>query len=275
MRKNVNAAICPGQSYTLPSGQTVDSAGVFTDTIKTVAGCDSIITTTLAVLQPVVNSQTAFICDGATYTLPWGGTVSTGGVYGDTLRNTFGCDSLINKVILIVQATPVVSISKSNDVDCVIGTTQLTASGGIGYAWQPAASLSNANIYNPVASPSATTVYHVTVSSGNGCYGEDSITVQVMTDEAVNGYQLPTAFTPNGDGYNDCFGVKSWGAITNLNFNVYNRVGNLIFTTRDPSQCWDGTYNGIKQLPGTYVYIVTAQTVCGKVSRKGTVVLIR
>jgi len=69
--------------------------------------------------------------------------------------------------------------------------------------------------------------------------------------------------------------VKTWGYVTNLDFSVYNRWGNLIFHSTSSLKCWDGTYNGIRQASGTYVYQVSAKTICGNVYRKGTIVLIR
>jgi gliding motility-associated-like protein len=86
---------------------------------------------------------------------------------------------------------------------------------------------------------------------------------------------MPSAFTPNGDGINDCFGVKKWGNTSQLQLDIYNRFGVRIFSGNDSNPCWNGTYKGITQAPGTYVYQVVATTNCGEVYRKGTVVLIR
>jgi len=128
---------------------------------------------------------------------------------------------------------------------------------------------------NPVATPTQTTMYYVQISNTNGCTAQDSIEVKVIVGEAENGYMLPTAFTPNNDGYNDCFGIKKWGYVTDLDFSVYNRWGNIIFHTNNSSNCWDGTYNGVQQPTGAYVYQIRAKTICGNVYRKGTIVLIR
>ncbi len=86
---------------------------------------------------------------------------------------------------------------------------------------------------------------------------------------------MPSAFTPNSDGKNDCFGVKHWGLVSDLDLSVYDRTGRKLFETSDPSRCWDGSYNGEKLGSGTYVYQVSATTICGPVYRKGTIVLIR
>jgi gliding motility-associated-like protein len=89
------------------------------------------------------------------------------------------------------------------------------------------------------------------------------------------GYWMPNAFTPNNDGHNDCYGIKFWGIIDELDFGIYNRWGERIFHTTRPGDCWDGTYKGVKQNPDVFVYLITAKTSCGEVFRKGTFTLIR
>jgi len=271
---NVNASICAGSSYTLPSGKVVDVAGMYTDTLSTAAGCDSVVITTLRVVSPKTAARTVTICEGDQYRLQWGLAVNAAGVYNDTTRSIMGCDSIINSITVVVRTRPVITITKANDVDCVKGSSQLTASGGANYSWKPANTLNNASLYNPVASPGQTTVYYVTATSASGCIATDSIEVRVATSP-VNGFEVATAFSPNGDGTNDYFDVKHWGHITNLEFNVFDRMGYLLFHTTNPSESWDGTYKGRALQGGTYVYQVSAITNCGRVLRKGTVVLIR
>ena len=174
-----------------------------------------------------------------------------------------------------INARPNITVSKSNDVDCVLGQAKLLATGGVRYLWSPASSLNNVNISNPVASPSETTTYYLQATGASGCIIQDSLLVKVIKGEAENGYLLPSAFTPNGDAQNDCFGVKTWGFVTGLDVSIYNRWGNLIFHATNAGNCWDGTYKGEAQPPGAYIYQVRAKAICGDVYRKGTVVLIR
>jgi gliding motility-associated-like protein len=272
-----NRTICQGQTYTLPWGQVVSSSGTYRDTLHfTVTNCDSLYRiVNLSVTPAAVSGITASVCSGDTYTLPWGTVVSTAGIYRDTTRTAIGCDSLIRSVTLTVMPKPTVTISKSNDIDCMVGTSKLNATGGVNYLWQPGSSLSNAAISNPVATPTATTMYRVRVTSSNGCFKDDSIQVKVIPGAAANGFLLPTAFTPNGDGKNDCFGLRTWGNVTNVRFEIYNRWGEIVFRTSDPSQCWDGTYKGERQSTAVFVYQVWADTFCGPVYRKGTVTLVR
>jgi hypothetical protein len=90
-------------------------------------------------------------------------------IYADTATVTLG-GSLSN-----------VAINPSSASVCAGGSVQLTASatGATTYSWSPATGLSNANIANPVASPSATTTYTVTAMNAAGCSGTATVTVNV------------------------------------------------------------------------------------------------
>lgn len=177
--------------------------------------------------------------------------------------------------LITVDAKPVLTITKSNDIDCVTGEARLTASGGGSYEWYPANTLTGAHSYNPIARTDRDTWYHVKATGLNGCVSEDSIRVQVFKNGNVNSYPVVTAFTPNSDGRNDCFRVKNWGYIKSMELAVYNRWGQQMFITTNPGDCWDGRFRGVEQPPGTFVYTIKAETLCGTVVKKGTLVLIR
>jgi gliding motility-associated-like protein len=100
------------------------------------------------------------------------------------------------------------------------------------------------------------------------------ITVNASKD-GIPRFVVPNAFTPNGDRNNDCFGIQRWGNAKVEEFAVYNRWGQLIFKTNNPARCWDGTLNGKPLDAGGYVYVIKAKTLCGEVTRKGMVMLIR
>jgi len=53
---------------------------------------------------------------------------------------------------------------------------------------------------------------------------------------------VPDAFTPNGDGYNDILYVRGWGIDQLISFKIFNRYGELVFETNDKNIGWDGTY---------------------------------
>jgi gliding motility-associated-like protein len=167
------------------------------------------------------------------------------------------------------------SVQKSNDISCLQPSAQLRASGGVSYAWSPPDGLNDLRLYNPVASPAATTTYQVQITKANGCIVTDTITVFVGTGNLDNAFLVPNAFTPDGDGKNDCFGIRHWGAVSNVHFSIYNRWGVMVFQTSDPQRCWDGSYKGALLPTASFVYFIEATTPCGHVVRKGTVTLVR
>lgn len=88
---------------------------------------------------------------------------------------------------------------------------------------------------------------------------------------------VPNAFTPNGDGFNDYLYPLNAYKADDLEFNVYNRLGQLIFHTTDWTKKWDGTVSGHVQSSGNYVWTLryTNRDTSQKVFLKGTSVLIR
>jgi gliding motility-associated-like protein len=172
-----------------------------------------------------------------------------------------------------VNRLPTVNVSSSNDIDCANTISQLNASGASSYLWTPSNTLNNASIASPIASPTINTSYNVVGFDSNGC--ENSAAVEVKVSDKEGGYYVPNAFTPNGDGLNDCFGVKQWGNVADLYFIIYNRWGEKVFETRNINICWDGQQKGSPADPGNYVYYIQSKSPCGDQVRKGNVLLIR
>lgn len=180
------------------------------------------------------------------------------------------------QVRVTVNPGPVVQASKANDVNCVVHTAQLQASGtpGTSYLWAPVTGLDHPNLPNPVSGPETTTTYFVTGTNQHGCSAVDSVTVYVEAEGKVT-FMVPNAFSPNGDGRNDCFGVKTWGGAIIEEFSVFNRWGERVFSSKNATACWDGRFKGELQPAGGYVYVIKAKTVCGHIKRSGTLVLVR
>ena len=177
--------------------------------------------------------------------------------------------------LIKIAERPQTTVSKDNDINCISGSTYLHATGGAYYLWMPDTTLSNARINNPLAQPLVSKFYHVAITAASGCIVHDSVFVKVDFSNADNGFPVASAFTPNGDGLNDLFGIKYWGVVTDFDFKVFDRRGDILFATTDPFKKWDGAFKGTMQTRGTYVYQIRAKTNCGTVYRKGTVVLIR
>jgi gliding motility-associated-like protein len=107
-----------------------------------------------------------------------------------------------------------------------------------------------------------------------GCSDSISKKVRVLNNCFI---AVPTAFTPNNDGLNDYLYPNNAIKAENLQFNVYNRWGQLVFSSRDWQKKWDGKVNGIPQASGVYVWFLsyTHSETGQKVFQKGTTTLIR
>jgi gliding motility-associated-like protein len=159
---------------------------------------------------------------------------------------------------------------------CKADTITLQASGGESYSWSPCTGLSNCNIPNPILSPGTTMNYIVTVTDKNGCIDTDTMFVK-YTNPDVTLY-IPDAFTPNNDGINDQFKpLISLRGQADAEWKLFNRFGNMIFSSNSSTTGWDGNYKGVPQPAGNYSYLINikATGACPARNMKGTVLLIR
>ncbi len=152
-------------------------------------------------------------------------------------------------------------------------TVHLNADGGYYYTWLPATGLDNSNIKDPVAMPNEPTLYTVyAMNQYGGCRDSATIMVDYVNDQEF----IPSAFTPNGDGKNDVFKIVNMRSQILLQFRVYDRWGQLLFNTTDPSQGWDGKYNGNVMDAGVYLYIINVGQPDGsQKTYRGDVTLLR
>lgn len=115
-------------------------------------------------------------------------------------------------------------------------------------------------------------------SSGNRSAASDSVCI---TSVVCGKYHLPNVFTPNRDQINDLLIPFPYSGVQSIDLQIFNRWGNLVFTTQDPDINWDGNLEGTDQpVPdGVYYYVcdVNEITETGTVKRtiKGSVTVIR
>jgi gliding motility-associated-like protein len=159
---------------------------------------------------------------------------------------------------------------------CAGSALGLYVSGAVSYSWQPCNNLSNCNSASPVITPAGDMVYTVTGRDQNNCVDSAQITVKVITNDK-NNVHVPTAFTPNGDGNNDTWGVLSSAPLQNFNLRVFDRWGINVFNSKDQGKKWDGRINGAKAPTGTYVWVLNYKNGagCADMKTKGTIMLIR
>lgn len=120
--------------------------------------------------------------------------------------------------------------------------------------------------------PNPANIVCQTVFNAAGCFDSTCIPVESIIN-IVN--DLPSAFSPNGDGVNDVFIVRGFG-ISKMTLRVYNRQGLMVFESRTQSIGWDGKYKGTPQPMDAYAWTLDIEYFNGeKVRKKGDVTLLR
>ena len=188
----------------------------------------------------------------------------------DTLRDACGNDSVIVSYKPVMLQGPLYNI-KNIDTIFEGGSLTLPANNNASITWRAHPTLSCSNCAHPVARPAVTTIYYVT-SRLDECSITDMFTLVVLKDAVIN---IPTAFTPNGDGKNDLFGPlgKVPGEYSMM---LFNRNGETVFKSSDTYNRWDGKFKGVLQPIGVYVYWIEYRDKQNKLwQKKGTFVLMK
>jgi gliding motility-associated-like protein len=146
------------------------------------------------------------------------------------------------------------------------------------WSWTPATYLNFTTIHDPIGTydmnTPATVTYVATATTSAGCSGSDTVVVKVFKTPAD--IFMPSAFSPNGDGRNDVIRPVLVGIKELTWFRVYNRWGQLVFSTSQNGKGWDGTLGGKAQTSENFVYMVQAVDYLGRtIFKKGNFVLVR
>ncbi len=89
-------------------------------------------------------------------------------------------------------------------------------------------------------------------TSDLGCL--DTLVVPV---DILEGIIVPNVFTPNNDGWNDVFDVRT-SDVGAFSMEIYNRWGNMVYESETPLVSWDGRNQAGEEMPaGTYFYVIT------------------
>jgi gliding motility-associated-like protein len=249
LTSTVNAQICQGQSYTLPDGSSVSASGSYAVTLTSSAGCDSIVTTNLTVLNVLTSTVNAQICQGQSYTLPDGSSVSASGSYAVTLTSSAGCDSIVTTNLTVVNV--------------LTSTVNAQICQGQSYTLPDGSSVS------------ASGSYPVTLTSSGGCDSivTTNLTVSSILNSTVDAeiceggiYLLPNGVAVGTAGSYPVTLTSSGGcdSIVTTNLTV-NRVVNLEV---DVSICEGSSYfagGAFQTQSGTYLDIFPGSNGCDSV----------
>jgi gliding motility-associated-like protein len=207
------------------------------------------------------------ICSGESQAItlkgmPLGGIYSGRGIVGDkfvalslpvanyavtySFTNAEGCSSRASRTIVVappprIQIPRQLVILKGESVEI---KTILPPKSTV--LWSPPTSLSDTKSTSPTANPEVTTTYQVKIRTNEGCHFVEELKIIVVD------LTIPNGFTPNGDGINDKWEIDGINAYPNCVVEVYNRWGNVVFTSKGYNEKWEG-----EALPfGVYYYSV-------------------
>ena len=180
-----------------------------------------------------------------------------------------GCSISKSKTVAIKK----VYVFAGNDTTvAALQPLQLIGTGSKNYLWTPNTQLNNNTVYNPIAVLNNDFTYNLKGTTAEGCIGYDSINIKVYKGPEI---YVPTAFSPNGDGKNDIIKPIIPGVLSLEYFNIYNRWGQLIYSTQKVGEGWNGKWKSIEQPQGAYVWICRIKDYTGKmIERKGSFLLI-
>ena len=276
----------PGGTYTV----TVNAMNSCSSSASVIITEPEALTHTLNIVQPgcITSTGTATITENGgtpSYTYSWfpsGGTAATAtglapGNYIATVTDNKGCSENIN-ITIATASPPLLAVSNIKNASCFglnDGTATVLASGGnapYSYSWNTTPA-QNSNIATGLFAGN----YTVTVTDNNGCSASTTVQILQPASGSCGEVYFPNAFTPNGDTRNDDFGpLGNVAAVSDYNMIIYNRYGELVFSSKDPYERWNGYYKSKLNAPGSFAWYAT-YTYKGqyKRSEQGTVTLFR
>ncbi|MCO6499846.1 MAG: gliding motility-associated C-terminal domain-containing protein [Vicingus serpentipes] len=206
---------------------------------------------------------------------PFSPNVTSTGTFTYYVRETSTCSSAIDSVSVIIGG--VTAAINANPITGPIPLDVLFGNGStpnVTYFWDFGDG-NNSSLFSPnhVYPKIGEYLVVLTVSDSAGCTAIDTVTIITFGESEI---LIPNVFTPNGDGTNDVFTVKSVN-MESVEGVIYNRWGQLMYSWNHIKGYWDGTTLAGSEVPdGTYFYIISAKGLDGQeYFKKGTLSLIR
>ncbi|NDC41670.1 MAG: gliding motility-associated C-terminal domain-containing protein, partial [Chitinophagia bacterium] len=177
--------------------------------------------------------------------------------YGVTIYFRSGCivDTAIHINVVKVYADAGPNRTIADGATTLLGGPKTSLGDNLFYTWYPNNYLSADNVAFPDANPPTDFTYYLKVTLLDGiynCAAYDTVTLSLNCGDIY----LPNAFTPNStNSLTNRFGIQN-ANIAQLNyFRIFDRWGNLVFETTNPTAAWDGKYNGADAPVGVYTWI--------------------
>ena len=276
---------------TAPTQQTASinnlSAGMYTVAVSGNNACLTTATITLTDPPAIVNqlnitqafcgnnkgSATANVSGGtAPYSYLWSTAATSNTInnlapanYNVLVRDANNCSLSTNFTVQNINKQ--VPVFLGNDTVLCPGS-QIILSPGVyaSYKWTD-------NSTGPILTVTGPGTYGVMVTDADGCMGSDDIGI-VANCLDIN---FPTAFTPDKNGLNDSFGaLGNTASLRHFSLRVYDRYGEVVFSTTDPAVRWDGRIKSSAFNSGSFVWIASFNQNGGALqNRHGIVTIIK
>ena len=163
----------------------------------------------------------------------------------------FGCT---DTAFVQVNLFPPIDFQACADIYAFMGNiVELTANSNVigNYVWSPNNYLSCENCQTTFANPDQNFTYTVSFTDQNGCTIKDDVSIFY---EGI--IFVPNTFSPDGNSFNNVFKAIG-GNITEFKMLIFNRWGEIVFTSNSLEDSWDGTYNNLECQIGTYTWKIT------------------
>ncbi len=204
----------------------------------------------------------------------------SGGIYTLLVTDSAGCEMELN---FTLNEPSILGVDLGADQEINLGEivqlSPIITAPVSQYVWENDATLSCDDCPEPIAQPTETTLYSLTVSSEDGCEAMDDILISVNSKVDIF---APNVFSPNGDGINDTFTLFAGTQVSTIKtLLVFDRWGGHVFEDNnllpgDLNHGWDGTQRGQLMDVGIYVFYAELELTNGELLKmEGEVTLIR
>ena len=171
--------------------------------------------------------------------------VTRPGVYKITVSNNYNCFASDSVDILQIATPPTHFLSADNEI-CSDDSIDIMPHQSFNeYLWSTGSVKSSIKIDKPGT-------YWLNVKDKNSCAGSD--TIIILQKNCDVHFFVPNAFSPNNDGVNDIFKPIITGKVSDYYFAIYNRFGQMVFSSTTTDTGWNGTLKGKTQNSGVFVW---------------------
>ena len=242
----------------------------FTETIKNSLNCDSIVTKHIVTITKpnplVLEPKSIPFCEEILHRSQ----AKTQSFYTqDTVKSAEFpyCDSLYQPIFYQREVRPDLAIYAASDTVVRGQTIQLSAALATNYRWNTG---EQTTVIRPRVEESTT----FTVRGWNleNCESQASIAITAIEPLIID---FPTAFSPNGDALNDSFYPNTNQNVIIESFDIYNRIGEKVYSYTPLIPSWNGYYLGQSSAKGVYSYILNYRFLGNRFTKTGEVMLVR